>query len=211
MMPSERYVAWVHRGNLQGVWGALLGAAFIPGGVFASGTSSPVPFVLLFPLGALAGFAVGKSIGFLLLTGSGAAAQRVYMPSSAGTYAQTHSHIDTMEARGDHRGAAAAWEAVAVSRPGDPWPLIRAGEIYLRALDEPLMALDRFRHAREVAGIQPEHDRYASQKIIDIYLGPMRDDGRALAELRRLIDRHPNTREAAGARTAIATLKGLRG
>ena len=211
MTQSERYVAWTHRGNLQGVWGAIMGALSVPAGMFASGGRPPFPFFLLVPIGALIGFAVGKSIGTLLLGASGAAAQRIYMPGAAGTYAQTHSQIDTLEARGDYRGAVASWEAVAVSQPDDPWPLIRAGEIYLRTLNEPEMALDRFSQARETPGIRAAHERYVSQKIIDLYLGPLGDEGRALVELRRLIERHPRTREAEGARSAIAGLKGLRG
>jgi hypothetical protein len=211
MSSSQRYVGWLHRGNLQGVWGALMGAVFVPFGAFGSGMRPPFPFIFLFPLGALAGFLVGRTIGALLLGGSGAAAQHVYMPDAAGTYTHTHSQIDAMEARGDYRGAVAAWEAVAVEQPGEPWPLIRAGEIYLRTLNEPSMALDRFRHARELPGISAERERYVSQKIIDLYLGPLADEGRALVELRRLMDRHPGTREAAGARAAIASLKGLRG
>jgi hypothetical protein len=149
MTQSERYVAWTHRGNLQGVWGAIMGAVFVPAGMFASGGRPPFPFVLLIPIGALIGFAVGKSIGTLLLGASGAAAQRIYMPGAAGTYAQTHS--------------------------------------------------------------REEHERYVSQKLIDLYLGPLAGEGRALVELRRLIERHPGTREAEGARSAIAGLKGLRG
>jgi hypothetical protein len=211
MTQSERYVAWLHRGNLQGVWGAMMGAAFVPFGMMASGGRPPFPFLLLFPLGGLIGFAAGKVIGLLLLAGSGAAAQRIYMPNARGAYAQTHSQIDTLEARGDYRGAVASWEAVAVAQPGDPWPLIRAGELYLRTLNEPAMALERFRHAREIPGITVERERYASQKIIDLYLGPLADEGRALVELRRFIERHPGTREADGARAAIAGLKRRRG
>lgn len=210
MTPSERYMAWLHRGNLQGLWGAMLAAVFVPAGMFASGSRPPFSLLWLVPIGALIGFGVGKLIGAVLLAGSGAAAQHIYMPNAAGTYAQTHSRIDAMEAQGAYLEAVASWEAVAVSRPGDPWPLIRAGEIYLRTLREPQKALAHFRHAREIPGISGEHERYASQKIIDLYLGPLADEGRALAELRRLADRHPGTREADGARAAIAGLKGLR-
>jgi hypothetical protein len=73
------------------------------------------------------------------------------------------------------------------------------------------MALDRFRLARDVPGITAEQQRYASQKVIDLYLGPLAQAGRAMAELRRLIDQHPGTPEAEGARTAIQHIKSRRG
>ncbi|MBI1810252.1 MAG: hypothetical protein HYR75_10175, partial [Gemmatimonadetes bacterium] len=160
------------------------------------------------PVAMVIGFVAGRTMGATILGASGAAAAQVYAPTAAGFYTQTFSHIDALEAKGDHRGAVAAWEAVAVSQPRNPWPLLRAGELYLRTLHEPAMALDRFRLARDIEGIAPEHHRYASQKIIDLYLGALRDEGRALVELRRLIDQHPGTREAEGARAALARLKG---
>src|ERR1017187_759664 len=122
-------------------------------------------------------------------------------------------YLDWQHAGSGHGlyGAAAAWEAVAVSQPANPWPLMRAGDLYLRVLGEPEMALDRFRLARDAPGITPEQQRYATQKVIDLYLGPLADEGRAIVELRRLIDKHPGTPEAEGARTAIQGIKSRRG
>jgi len=161
----------------------------------------------LIPIAVVVGVVVGKLGGALILGASGTAASQIYAPSAAGTYVKSHSNIDTLEARGDYRGAAGAWEAVAIAEPTNPWPLIRAGEIYLRTLNDPPMALERFRQAREASSITAEHHRYVSQKIIDLYIGPLGDEGRALVELRRLIETHPGTREAEGAREALAKLK----
>lgn len=210
MDESRRYVDWVHGGNLHGVWGAIV--MVIWAGV-ATGFGFPgVPSgIWVMPVAGLIGFGAGKLVGILLLSSSGRLAQTIYAPVAAGSYAQTNSHIDALEAKGDYKGAVAAWEAVAVSQPRNPWPLIRAGELYARILNEPAMALDRFRQARDVPGIMPEHHRYASQKIVDLYLGPLGDEGRALVELRRLIDAHPGTREAEGAKLALTRLKESRG
>ena len=43
--------------------------------------------------------------------------------------------------------------------------------------------------------------------LVDLHLGPLEDEGRALVELRRLIDGFPGTREAEMAREALAKLK----
>lgn len=210
MLTTTRYAEWIHRGNLHGVWGAVVTA-----GLFALGHAVGFPgmpaSLWAIPAAGVVGFATGKIVGLAVLGASGRAARSVYMPHSPGTYAQTHSQIDTMEARGDYRGAAAAWEAVAVSQPMNPWPLIRAGELYMRSLGEPEMSLDRFRHARKIHGVAPEQARYAAQKIIDLYLGPLADEGKAMVEMRKLIERHPGTPEAEGARSALARRKAARG
>jgi hypothetical protein len=190
----------------------VIGGALIGGGfalfAYMAGLPSVPHSLLTIPVAAAFGYFVGKAIRFVMLEGPGRAAQAVNMPVAAGTYAFTHSHIDTMEAKGDHAGAARAWDTVAVEHPGDPWPLIRAGEIYMRSLGAPEQALDRFIRARDVSGITPEQQRYASQKVIDVYLGPLHAEGRAMVELRRLIEQHPGTPEANGARLALARLKG---
>jgi predicted lipid-binding transport protein (Tim44 family) len=164
----------------------------------------------IIPLFGLGGFVIGRTIGWAATRGSSRVAAAFYSPVATGTYTHTHSNIDALEARGDYRGAINAWEAVAVQQPESPWPLIRAGELYIRQLKDPHMALERFRHARDLESIAPELHRYASQRIIDLYLGPLNDERRGMAELRRLMESHPGTREADGAAEAIATIRAKR-
>ena len=45
------------------------------------------------------------------------------------------------------------------------------------------------------------------QGDIHLHLGPLEDEGRALVEMRRLIDRFPGTVEADQARAALARIK----
>ena len=207
MSQSERYVAWVQRGGLGTAITTLLGAIFLPAGVYASGRPSHIPFILLIPIGGLIGFAIGKAIGTFVVRGSGEAARAFTMPARVGFYANEHSEIDTLEVRGDFRGAVAAWEAVAIAEPGNPWPLVRSAELYARELGEPALAVERFRLARSLPDVKPELQRYASQKIIDLLLGPLGERGRAMVELRMLVDKHPGSREAEGARDALRNLK----
>jgi hypothetical protein len=188
------------------IGGALLGGGFALF-VYMAGLPGVPHSLLTIPVGVAFGYFVGRAIRFAVIEGSGRAAQSINMPVAAGTYTFTHSHIDAMEAKGDHEGAARAWDLVALEHPGDPWPLIRAGEIYMRSLGAPEQALGRFARARDLPGIKPEQQRYASQKVIDVYLGPLHAEGRAMVELRRLIEQHPGTREAEGARLALQRLK----
>lgn len=202
---------WVHAGNYHGVWGSavMLIFAFI-----ASTAGFPVPFVhqpfILYPVAIVIGFAAGRTVGRAVLNSSGAGAQLFYMPAAKGSYAQTHSNIDALEALGNYQGAVDAWEKVAIAQPGNPWPLMRAGELYLRMLNDPALALERFRGAQELPGIKAEHHIYVSQKIIDLYLGPLNDHGRALVELSRFVHIHAGTRDAVHAKAAIAKIKASR-
>jgi hypothetical protein len=206
-MDLDRKIAdWKASGNYHLVIGMLFGMAGV-GGVSKAGLPGAPSFGVALAIGAILGGAIGYAVGHALLAGSERAAESVYMPRATGTYTKTHSGIDAMEARGDVRGAASAWDSVSVEEPGNPWPLIRAGELYFRKLDEPALALERFQLARRIPGIHDEQHRYAISKIVDLYLGPMNDRGRALVELRRLIEEHPGTREAAHAREALAKLK----
>lgn len=213
-MDSNRHVLdWIHAGNYQGVWGALVLTGF-GGLMLAVGFPLPAlatrhPLVMLLACAAI-GYAVGRTIGYAVLHGSGTTAQQVYMPGAQGSYSPTHSNIDALEAQGNHAGAVDAWEKVAIAHPNNPWPLIRAGELYMRMLGDPALALERFRGAQQVPGINPEHHIYVSQKIIDLYLGPLNDHGRALVELSRFVHVHAGTREAAHARVAIARIKAER-
>ncbi|HEX7547248.1 MAG TPA: hypothetical protein VF368_11005 [Gemmatimonadaceae bacterium] len=209
MSESERYVAWVNRGGLQGVWGGGLFTFILPFAVYGAGYHPPFPSILLLPIGTVVGYAVGKAIGWTLLTGAGNAAQAFTFPATTGFYVHEHSEIDTLEVRGDFKGAVSAWEAVAIAEPGNPWPLVRSGDLYARKLGDPALAVERYRLARSIPGVKPEIERYASQKIIDLLLGPLDDRGGAMVELRMLIDRYPSSREATGAREALRSLKAV--
>lgn len=69
--------------------------------------------------------------------------------------------------------------------------------------------------AGDVDGALAGHERhlaaapelYATSRLVDLLIGPLDDRGRAVAELRRLADRHPGTPEGAHAVTAIARHK----
>ena len=211
-MDSNRHMMdWLYAGNYHGVWGACIMGIFV---FIALLAGFPVPLahhpVILYAVGMSLGFVAGRGVGGLVLGASGTTAQQVYMPGAKGTYAQTHSHIDALEAQGNYAGAVDAWEKVAIAQPGNPWPLIRAGELYMRTLGDPAMALERFRGAQSMPGINAEHHIYVSQKIIDLYLGPLDDHGRALVELSRFVHLHAGTRDAAHAREAIARIKAER-
>jgi hypothetical protein len=207
MDQSDRYLRWRERGGHAKLICTLAGAILIPASIKATGRYASVPSVLFLPAGALIGYVIASAISWVTISGAAETAQAFTFPNTTGFYANEHSEIDTLEVRGDFKGAVAAWEAVAIAEPDNPWPLVRSAELYARELGEPALAVERFRLARSLPDVKPELQRYASQKIIDLLLGPLGDKGRAMVELRMLVDKHPTSREADGAREALRNLK----
>ncbi len=206
-MRSESYVRWIHGGGINGLVCAVV--VFIWWIIaFSFGMDGVSIWWLV--IGMPLGWVIGQTIGKVVLGVSGNSAQQIYAPSGAGSHVQSHSHIDALEVQEKFREAVDAWEVLVIEQPANPWPLIKSGELYWRRLKEPETALERFRHARDVPGIAPELQRYAMQKMIDVYLGPLNDEGRALVELRRMVELHGGTRDADAARQAINNLKAAR-
>jgi lipopolysaccharide biosynthesis regulator YciM len=202
MSASERYLKWAHGGGIAGFMCA--GAATIWGIIFLG--LSGGNWALL-PLMALAGWVIGAAIGGFWVRASGTVALETLQPSAPGTYAQGYSAIQALEAQERFAEAIDAWESVAVAQPMNPWPLIRAGELYRTRLGDAQRARARFVNARDLPSITAELRLYAMQKLIDLYLGPLDDQGRALVELRRLVEEYPGTTDAEAARRAIAAIK----
>lgn len=207
-------IGLLESGYVQGFIGGLVGLIFTPllqaRGQLPGGLHITV-------LGIVASFFVVKGIAGLVARTSGVAATAIYSPSGDTTaYIPTFSHIDALTIRGDLDGAAAAWAAVLAEQPQSVAVAVKAADFHLRDRGEPAAALELFLRARALADSAMagtnlgDLRRYTQQKIVDLYLGPLADEGRALAELRRLIDAFPGTREAAAARESLAELKARR-
>jgi len=159
-------------------------------------------------VGVVLGYSIGKGVWRLTVKGAERFGSSIYAPSGDSTaYTPTFSHIEALEIKGDLDGAAAAWEAAIAEQPESLLTIVRAADFHLRARKDPHTALDYYLRARALSGGTQDLRRYVQQKVVDMHLGPMADTGRAMVELRRLIDAFPNTREAEGARAALAELK----
>ena len=155
---------------------------------------------------------IGGTVQRLIVGGAAAAVANTLVADGKTTrYIPTFSHIEALEIRGDLAGAERAWDEACLEHPTNALVLVKAADFQLRLKKDPAAALERFRRVREMNGASSELIRYASQKVIDIHLGPLADEGRALVELRRMIELYPGTREAADARDVISKLKETRG
>jgi hypothetical protein len=85
--------------------------------------------------------------------------------------------------RGDRRAAAAAYERRLAEVPGDVRTRLRLAELYA-GLGEPGRAADLLRALRRLPDVSAEQDVAASNRLIDLYAGPLGEPGRAMVELR---------------------------
>jgi hypothetical protein len=164
-------------------------------------------------LGALLGVAVMIPVSLLVkhvvvdiparaLTG-------ILLPDMRGREGVGYSHIEALEAKGDFAGALAAWEDAIAASPDALAARINAADLYSRAVKNHVRAAELFRSVQAHPRSPDETKRYVSQRLIDLYLGPLADEGRALVELSKIAKYWPGTPEGEGARRAIAQIKGL--
>ena len=118
----------------------------------------------------------------------------------------TWSHIEAMAAAGDVAGALGAYEQAIASEPTAIVPRAQAAELYARGTDH-ARAAALFAEIRRLPGCTAQQDLYATQRLIDLYDGPLAEPGKSLTELRRIVERHRDSREAPFARAALAKRK----
>ena len=116
----------------------------------------------------------------------------------------SYSHIQARAARGDVAGALCAYEDIIAADPGAVDASFRAADLYASSGRDPARAAALLAAVRRVPGLSARRDLYATQRLIDLYDGALRQPQRSLTELRRIIERHPATREAEFARIALA-------
>lgn len=188
------------------IYGAALGVLFgLPLGYLLGARG-----FLLIAFTILAAVAMGWFIRrFTAGVGAGVANAllRMVWPTGHTTpYARTYSREQALAVRGDHKGAAEAYAAAMALHPDDPEPRIQAAELQFRG-PTPEAAVPLFVEARRLAAGDRARELYTTQRLIDLYLGPLNQPDRARVELRRLVDRFPGTREAESAKEFLKRLK----
>jgi hypothetical protein len=129
-------------------------------------------------------------------------------PSGASTPAvPDYSYQDALVMRGKVATALESYEAIIAAAPGIVDARLRAADVYARHGGNPQRAAELFREVQRIPGASAADDLYASNRLVDLYVGPLRQPGRAIVELRRITQRHPASAAASHAERAIAELK----
>lgn len=167
---------------------------------------------------AVAGFAVALAAAFGAIAAyvglrGGAVAGDVARFFTAGgsstPYEEQFSEEQARVMQSDFAGAAALFEHRIMMGKGNPDPrvLLAAADLYATHAANPTRAAELYREVQRLPTTKPGQDVYASNRLADLFLGPLEQPGRALVEFRRLIHRYPNSRTADQARMALANLK----
>lgn len=182
-------------------WGIVPGALLSLPAFAAGGVAAAVP---TFVFGT---WLISRLL--LWIAGGGAGIiKHILLPSGRATpYQEGFSVIESHITRGDHGAAAELWEAAIAERPGDVEVRMRAADFYALQGGNAQRALELWLEARGLPALDAARELYVTQRIIDLYVGPLGEKARALVELRRLVDRFPGTAAARHAQEAMREIR----
>ncbi|HKP48509.1 MAG TPA: hypothetical protein VJU17_00745 [Gemmatimonadales bacterium] len=120
-----------------------------------------------------------------------------------------YSSIEMLEAHGQHEAAAEAYAERARNPAERVEATLRRSRLLSGPLSEPESAAVELDSLRAHA-LTPRDDVRVGLALVDLYENRLDNPGRAMAELRRLIDRHPAGQGARQLRTALRELKSRR-
>lgn len=192
---------------LQAVgWGSFGAVMMVPIAYFHSPFGWPVAITI--PLVFLLSWAGIVAVALLLMYPAATAARFYLAPTGASTpYEEQFSREQSLVMQGRVAEALALFEQRIAADPGAVEARIQAAELYATHGANPARAAELFREVQRVSGLPSGQDMYVGNRLADLYVGPLGTPARALVELRRLLDRYPDSRMTPQLRQAITTLK----
>lgn len=118
-----------------------------------------------------------------------------------------YSSIETLASRGHLQAAADAYAERARAKPQRVEATLRRAALLSGPLAQPETAAIELDNLRAGGPLPPRDDFRVGLALVEIYENDLKDPGRAMAELRRLIDRYPTAQGARRLRVALASLK----
>lgn len=155
---------------------------------------------------AIYGFSMGLLGGVLEPLVEGLT--RVFMDLGLSRAGGGYSDIETLAARGHYDAAAEAYRERAHAPAERTEATLRRAALLAGALGQPETAVAELENLR--IGHPPpsaNDDMRIGLALVELYEERMRDPGRAMTELRRLIDRYPSSRHLRRLRAELAALK----
>jgi len=132
---------------------------------------------------------------------------KITVPSGGSTPSiAQHSNIETLEIRGEYAKATEAYRAVIAADPTDIVACEKLALLALREIKDYDTAIFAYREA-EKRSLEPRRQFGYAILIAGIYRDNLKDAGKAMVELRRILARYPDAPNAASLRTEIAELK----
>ncbi|HEY0929353.1 MAG TPA: hypothetical protein VGE27_05495 [Gemmatimonas sp.] len=223
MLDLDLFEKSIQRERRRRFWSAAWLGALVSGALVApsivvvmlygvQGRSRLMFGLVLAPFAAGALFAVLSSVTRL----GGAVLHQFLHPSGGGrdatmerALAPAVSQAEAMAAEGRLDEAIDIFESIRLEH-GDSVGTLRAEAELMAAEGEHERARHALHRIRLMGEVSPADELYATHRLIDLYLGPLEDSGRAVVELRRLADRFPGTPDAEGALAELQRRRALR-
>jgi hypothetical protein len=164
--------------------------------------------LLLFTLGCsltLGVIAVFVSLRLGKAAGSGAA--MVYMGGDTTPYEEQFSEEQALVMQSRFTAALESFEHRMAMNPGEPRVRVAAADLYATHGKDPKRAAELYREVQRIPNLAAGHDIYVTNKLADLFLGPLKSPGKALVEFRKLESRYPGSQAAKNAVLAIKNLK----
>ncbi|HEX7919149.1 MAG TPA: hypothetical protein VF454_07075 [Gemmatimonadales bacterium] len=123
--------------------------------------------------------------------------------------ADQHGEIDALAARGQYSDAAERWFREAVEGEAPAHAMLRRAELLAGPLKDAGSAAAELTQYREAPRLplRPAEDVAIGLALVDIYEHRLADPAKAMFELRRLLDRYPESRHVRRIRAALNDLK----
>ncbi len=121
-----------------------------------------------------------------------------------------YSAIETLVARGHLQAAADAYAERARNKAQRVDATLRRAALLSGPLAQAETAAIELDNLRAGGRLRPRDDFRVGLALVELYENDLNDPGRAMAELRRLIDRYPTAQGARRLRVALASLKSER-
>ena len=157
--------------------------------------------------GVLGGLFVMFGSMYFARSGAAGMTRFTHPDGSTTPYQRTFSFQEALAAKGQVDEALASYEEEILIAPDDVELMVRTADLYLSGKRRPDRAAELLRRVRRTASASPARAMYVSQRLVDLYLGPLNDRGRAIVELRILIDTFPGSTAATFAREGLDKLK----
>jgi hypothetical protein len=187
-------------------WASLGAVMFLPVALFHSPPGWPL--LVTIPLFYIVGWAAITAIALVITRPAGAVADFYLAPTGASTpYEEQFSQEEALVMQRRVPEALESFERRIAADPAGVRVRVKAADLYAGLGNNPQRAAELFRDVQRLPGLGSGDDLYVGNRLADLYMGPLDTPARALVELRRLLDRYPESRVAPHLRQAIAALK----
>jgi hypothetical protein len=190
-----------------GLYLRAIGGAALVLGVSLSGFALFGHLTFGVVIGCLAAALGVSAVPIWIANGAGWTFKRLMVDGASPPYVEQYSYQQALVMQGRVDDALASFEAIITQDPVTIDARLRAAELYDRERKNVVRAAALFREVQRIPTVSAGQFIFVTNRLVDLYTGPLNEPGKALVELRRLIEMHPTSPAAEHARAALVRLK----